>query len=424
VYQKLVAAFEQQHPEIRVEQVPIQSANVSPNGQQMPASAYPEWLFASFTRPNPPDVFFLNYREVDLYASRGVIEPLDEYVSASTELHDEEFFPEVMNAFRSADYLNNQLGGLPQNISSLVVYYNTDLFDENKISRPADGWSWTDFQRAASRLTIDLDGDGRTDIYGVALDPSLHRYAAVIWGAGGELFDDSKRPTKLLIDGPQAREGIEWLNSLGPKGLGVVPPRWEQIALDDTHRFRDGRAAMLIQSRRVVPFLRQRPELSFDVAPLPVGKTPANVLHSDGLAMWSGSPEKELAWKFIEFSISRPGQIILSESGRLVPSLRSVADSDAFLKGSVLGSRLGYVSQPASSLVFLDNIAHVRPLPGSNVWPSGVWQMESALRRAFYEDGDVGTAIKDAVGRSTMDFKNPEDLVRHIYPTKPLLTED
>ncbi|CAN5772158.1 sugar ABC transporter substrate-binding protein [soil metagenome] len=424
VYQKLVRAFQDQNPGITVEQVAITSANVSPNGQQMPASAYPDWLFSSFTRPNPPDVFFLNYREVDLYASRGVLEPLDDYVSSSTELHDEEFFPEVLDAFRSEDYLDSQLGALPQNISSLVVYYNTELFDKNNISRPADGWSWLDFQRVAKRLTSDSDADGRVDIYGVALDPSLHRFAAAIWGAGGELFDHHKRPTKMLLDTPQAREGLEWMTSLGPRGLGVVPPRWEQMALDDTHRFRSGRAAMLVQSRRVVPFLREEPELSFDVAPLPIGKTPANVLHSDGLGMWKGSLNKELAWKFIEFALGRPGQTILSESGRVVPSLRSVAASDAFLKGSALGSTIGYSQQPVSSLVFLDNIAHARPLPGSNVWPSGVWQLESALRRAFYEDGDVVTAIKDAVDRSTMDFQNPDDLVRHIYPTKPLESED
>ncbi|MEZ4499867.1 MAG: hypothetical protein R2839_07250 [Thermomicrobiales bacterium] len=60
-----------------------------------------------------------------------------------------------------------------------------------------------------------------------------------------------------------------------------------------------------------------------DVAPLPVGTVEANVLHSDGIGMWSASPNKEAAWKFIEFIIGARGQSILAESGRTVPSLHA-----------------------------------------------------------------------------------------------------
>jgi multiple sugar transport system substrate-binding protein len=424
VYERLIAAFEEAYPDLRVIPVAIQSANVSPNGQQMPASRYPGWLYTAFTSPNPPDVFFLNYRELDIYATRGVLEPLDDYLTASTELFDEEFFPEVMEAFRSDALPNRGLGALPQNISSLAVYYNTEMFESAGIKSPNEGWTWDEFTAAAERLTTKPSDDGRVDTYGVALDPSIHCYAAAIWGAGGELFDHPKYPTKVLLDTPEARAGLEWLTMLGPQGLGVVPPRWERIALDDTHRFRDGQAAMLIQSRRVVPFLREEPLLPWDVAPLPVGMTPANVLHSDGLGMWRGSPNKEAAWRFIEFVIGRRGQLILADAGRTVPSLRSVADSDEFLKGSALATALGIAHPPANSLVFLDNIALVRPLPASNTWTSAVWMFESSFKQAFYDDGDVQAAIQRVVDGSALTLREPGDLVRHIHASKPLESED
>ena len=68
---------------------------------------------------------------------------------------------------------------------------------------------------------------------------------------------------------------------------------------------------------------------------------------------------------------------------------RSVADSDEFLKGSALATALGIAHPPANSLVFLDNIALVRPLPASNTWTSAVWMFESSFKQAFYDDGDV-----------------------------------
>ena len=42
---------------------------------------------------------------------------------------------------------------MPQNISSLVVYYNTALFAERGVDPPAPGWSFEDFTATARALT-------------------------------------------------------------------------------------------------------------------------------------------------------------------------------------------------------------------------------------------------------------------------------
>ena len=49
---------------------------------------------------------------------------------------------------------------LPQNLSSLVVYYNRDLFDAAGVPYPEAGWTWAEFLDAAKALTRDIDGDG------------------------------------------------------------------------------------------------------------------------------------------------------------------------------------------------------------------------------------------------------------------------
>ena len=41
---------------------------------------------------------------------------------------------------------------LPQNLSSLVVYYNRDLFDAAGVPYPEAGWTWDDFLAAAKAL--------------------------------------------------------------------------------------------------------------------------------------------------------------------------------------------------------------------------------------------------------------------------------
>lgn len=420
-YAQLIDRFEEVQNEVKIEPVVISSSNVAPLGRLLPASKYPEWLRDSFTGPNPPDVFLFTYRDVGAYDTRGVLEPLDSWMAGSRAFSEADFYPEALALFRP---MNKPLMAIPQNLSSLVVYFNTEMFADAELSDPTGGWTWEEFASAANNLTVDEDGDGFPEIHGVAFDPTIHRFAAAIWGAGGELFDDVYQPTRLTLDTPEARRGIEFVTSLGPTGIGAAPSQSDRMLLDDTQRFRSGKAAMLIQSRRVVAFLRDNAIVPWDVAPLPVGLMPANVSHSDGLGIWSGSPRKDGAWAFLEFAMGEEGQRILAESGRTVPSMRKVAESDAFLKGGGSASLLGYSQAPKSASIYLDNIAISRPLPSTSTWPSAVWEMDRAFKKAFYNDGDVDAAIASVMEKTTFSAETSTDLLQMTSPTRIPGTED
>ncbi|MCO5222939.1 MAG: extracellular solute-binding protein [Thermomicrobiales bacterium] len=243
-YAQLIDHFEAAQSEIKIEPIVISSSNVAPLGRLLPASKYPEWLRDSFTGPNPPDVFLFTYRDVGAYDTRGVLEPLDTWMESSAALAEEDFYPEALSLFRPA---GKPLLAIPQNLSSLVVYFNTEMFEEAGIAAPTGGWTWDEFSEAAVTLTRDTNGDGHADIHGVAFDPTIHRYAAAIWGAGGELFDDVYQPTRLTLDTPEARQGISWLTRLGPTGMKAAPSYEDRLLMDDTQRFQGGKAAMLIK---------------------------------------------------------------------------------------------------------------------------------------------------------------------------------
>ena len=125
---------------------------------------------------------------------------------------------------------------LPQNLSSLVVYYNRDLFDAAGVPYPEAGWTWADFLAAAKALTKDIDGDGLTDQHGLGVENSLIRFTPFIWQAGGELVDDVDHPTRLTIDTPQAREAIQFFIDLSLVHK-VVPTEAEVLAISDEDRF-------------------------------------------------------------------------------------------------------------------------------------------------------------------------------------------
>jgi multiple sugar transport system substrate-binding protein len=393
-YRRLIAAFHEIHPDIRIETVALGSGDASLAIGRVTGASYQPWLETAFTSDNAPDVFMIAYQRFRSFAVRGVIEPLGPYLSASKLMKAEDFYPTALDAFRYEEFPGDGLGGLPQNSSSLAIYYNLDIFDEFKVPYPEAGWDWPTFASTAARLTVDRDGDGRIGVYGLVADPTISRYAAFIWGAGGDFVDNVDRPSKIILDSMEAQEGLKFLASLGPGGMKVTPSEVESRRMTDLVRFSTGHAAMLIHSRRIVPTLREIPGLRWNVAPLPIGKTPANVLHSDAFCMSAGARDKEATWTFMEFALGPVGQKILAETGRTVPSLRSVAESDSFMKGTSFAAGFGLESAtlPANNQSFIDNIAISRRLPTIATLPAVEASFNQAFKHAFYVDADVATA--------------------------------
>ena len=295
------------HPDIDIELIHIPSQ-----------SDYRLRLGADFAAGSPPDVALINYRRYAAFAARGVLEPLEPYLRGSDVIAETDFYPEAIGPFR----WRGELMCIPQNVSSLVVYYDKDLFDAAGLAYPADDWTWDDFLATAEALTMDLDGDGQTDQYGLGTEASIFRVAPFIWQNGGELVvtEQVGAPLRLAVDSRAAREAIEWFVALQTEH-GVVPDASAEAAQDSESRFLDGSLAMFLDSRRAVPTFRQIEAFDWDVAPLPQEEQAAGILHSDGYCMAGAAQDKDAAWTFIEFANSPEGQAIVAESGRTVPSL-------------------------------------------------------------------------------------------------------
>ncbi|MCC6792044.1 MAG: sugar ABC transporter substrate-binding protein, partial [Thermomicrobiales bacterium] len=316
-YTKVVLAFEELHPDIDIQ------TDYTP-GQ----GDYYQKVSTSFAGGNAPDIFLINYRNFGQYAARDALEPVQSYLDASETLAAADYYDASMDAFR---FDGVEQTCMPQNVSSLVVYYNEDLFEANGVPFPETGWTWDDFLTAAKALTTDPDGDGTMDTYGVVMEQSLYRFTSFMSSNGGQLVDDIHDPTTLTIDSPEALEALAMIANLGENGEGVTPPETEAQAEDDEARFMRGGAGMFLQSRRAVPTLREIDGFTWNVAPLPVIDMPATVLHSDAFCMAATTADKAAAWTFIEFAVGVEGQSLLAETGRIVPALKSVAESDAFL---------------------------------------------------------------------------------------------
>jgi multiple sugar transport system substrate-binding protein len=379
-YLDLVSAFHEAHPEIAVEMTHIPSPR-----------EYRTRLATEFAAGDPPDVTLMNYRRYGAFVTNGLLEPVEPFLAASSLIQAEDFYPITIDAFT----WDGVITCIPQNISSLVVYYNQDLFDAAGIPYPSDSWTWDDFVKTAVILTQDHNQDGTIDQYGLGVNPSLYRLAPFVWQNSAPIVDSQTSPTRLTLTRPPSQQAVQWFVNLRQQH-GVVPNRIEEASLDSESRFVAGTTAMYLNSRRGTPTYREIEGFVWDVAPLPQNKVAAGVLHSDAYCLSRSTENKEAAWMFIEFANSPAGQSIIAGSGRTVPSLTAVAQSDAFLNPSQL---------PTRSRVWLDTIPTLRLVPLISSWEEIEGTASDELERAFYGDISVNEAVLLIDGRTEEYFR-------------------
>jgi multiple sugar transport system substrate-binding protein len=367
-FKNVIAAFEQEEPDVDVQLVETSDrddliARVS----------------TSIAGGKPPELFLINYRFFGQFAARDVLEPLEERLESSDVFEEGDFYAGPLDAFRFGE--DRTITCLPQNASSLVTYYNRDLFEAAGVPEPEDDWTWKDFTDRAVALTEDTNGDGTTDVHGAGIEASLIRLAPFLWSNGAELVKDDLSGFDLGT--PEAAEVLDQFFSLHVN-YRAIPGEEEEESEDSEARFMNGRMAMYFDSRRATPGFRTITGFDWDVAPLPRFDEPSSILHSDAYCMPRGAENKDAAWRFVEFALGPDGQRITAEAGRTVPSLKSVAGTEAFLDPD---------AKPARSQVFLDNLDHVRAVPSISTWPEIEDVAGVFLEEAMYEEGELPSEV-------------------------------
>jgi multiple sugar transport system substrate-binding protein len=361
-YRELISAYkEETGREVRLEAVPDREALLAK-------------LTTAFSGGEPPDVFLINHRNMGGFAGRAI-------VPIGTALDTEDFYEIALDAFT----VNDTLQCVPQNISSLVVYYNAERFREAGVPRPRPGWSYDEFLRAARALR---DGPG----HAVGLEPAVIRSAPFVWGEGGEIVDDTENPARFTFDTPEGRRGLERMAALEREGLAPNAEETEERGLDA--RFLDGELAMFFSSRREVPTFRTIEDFDWDVASFPTIGQPSTVLHSDGFCIARGG-NVEAARRFVLFATGRVGEEILARGGRTVPSRRSVAESDAFLDPG---------ARPRSSQVFLDAVESMKRLPTARNWTEVEDRANEALESYFFGRADLDETLERIASETDGQF--------------------
>lgn len=306
----------------------------------------------------PPDVGFSTINTWAAYADRKVFAPLDDFIKQDS--YDiEDFYPQIIDVYKydGDSFGKGPLYGLPKEIAVRAMYYNKDIFSEAGIETPtADKpWTWDQFTEMA-KATTKVEG-GRTRQYGYILSPGWLYWNIWTLSAGALPVDDLFKPTKSNLDDPKILEGYQYFTDYVTQ-LKVAPDSAATKDQGTAEMFAAGLGATYNNGRWMVPLFRTS-KFEWDVMPMPMKEQRAQTLSGSMFGVTAASKNPDAAWKLLSYIVSKDGQAKMTDLGLLLPSRKSVAESDTFLKST----------PPETNQIFIDELEFAKPLPMTPKYP-------------------------------------------------------
>jgi len=286
---------------------------------------------------------------------------------------------------------------IPLYALSYSLYYNTEMFAAAGIETPPK--TWEEFVEAAKKLTIDTDGDGQIDQWGVSLaggSISNNAHQAFVRGleAGGSLFDESGEPT--FASDEQVAGVKQWVDLMATDKV-VSPSNAEYTSgsqmVDD---FAAGNAAMFFDQAPGTN-LASRGFDAYAAAPVPLTDPTATgdeatMSHVAGinLSVFSETDNQEGALQLAAHLTSDEEQVYLNKSFSSLPVLTAAYDDEAF-QSEEITLKQSILENNAKPMPLISQEGQMETLVGT-----AIKDLFAQAATGTVTEADIRTALEDA----------------------------
>ena len=301
-----IADFEKENPNIKVE------IDVIPWDQ------YSNKLFTAFAGGVAPDVIRAGVEWIPSFITKGIYEPLDEYITGPDGIDASDIYATLWSAtrYQGKTYL------IPEGPVSWCLYYNKDIFDEEGVPYPDNTWTWNTLRDVSKKLTKDIDGDGQVDRYGFQIAADEVNFFFFLWQNGGEVWNEDR--TEARFNSLAGVEALQFWQDLLYKDKSVPFVDFAG-GIGSDKAFMIGKVAMIIWGswgRSVIK--DEAPEMNYGIAALPYKENRATGYWGAYVGINSASKYKDSAWKWVKYFTSNRAQIEVTKLGAVLPSSKSI----------------------------------------------------------------------------------------------------
>jgi multiple sugar transport system substrate-binding protein len=332
------------------------------------------------TSGGAPDAIVWDRFRTSLYAPKGVLKPIDDYM-AKDNISKDGFFAEALRELSD----DGKLYGLPMTVDARALFYNKKILDEAGVKPPT---TWEELAEAAKKLTV-RDSAGKLTRAGFTVG-DVGLFNMYLQQAGGSMLSEDGQKT----------------NFNNEKGLAVLA-FWDRLINKDKvyevgfesglgegqDAFVTGKVAMQYNGPWMLNgYKKYGKELEFGVVPPPKGPNgdTGSVMGGFGLAIPSGAKNPDEAWKFISFWLANPDNALLwaKTSNNIPGNLQTLKDDffqkDPYLKPFVDTLNIARIRPPVAGYAPMEGDALI---PQLQLYASGKVSAADALKQA-QADGD------------------------------------
>lgn len=329
--------------------------------------------FYEIVENNTFDLMYLTEFQLDYMVSRDKL--LD-----MTDLFQDILFDKPLiyeNVLRLFEHRRKQYA-MPFLFSPLMILYNKKLFRDCGIDFPSDNWNWENFLNTA----LKFKSAEKAGISAFIFAQYRNRWPVYIIQNGGEIID---RNGYCTIGGKEAIEAVKWAHDLlfKHKICPLYPNMTRELS---QFLFREGKAAMILETYYSISQYTKNDRLEIDIAPLPKGKIDTTGLVADAYAIGKNARNINAAVKFIKFILSLEIQNRIKQTSFGIPSVKDIAESESNIPDNI--SKDDYMKFRSEilkgrKLISVTDPRHLNPLwhEMDKVW-AGMEKPENACRNA------------------------------------------
>lgn len=254
-------------------------------------------LLPALSAKKGPDIVAMPAENLPVYASKGAFAKLDDFYG-SDETEKASLNPSAVEM----EKVNGSYYGVPTGFVPLSVIYNKTLFDKAGITTFPT--TWDEWVADAKKLTVDADGDGTPEQYGLALPDHATVgngvWASLFYGNGGEIVDG----TKSALDSTANTETLTyWANAV--RDGKISPTGLDGVASDKL--FSSGKAAMEIGGPWMASVATEN-KIDYGIAGIPAGpkgSASSAIGISAAVTSQADSAKKAAAEKFFHYFFTK-----------------------------------------------------------------------------------------------------------------------
>jgi len=196
-FQEMADAFHKENPDITI------------NIQVVPWDTLLQRLTTDIAGGQAPDISIIGTRWLVDFASQGIAEPVDSYLTP-------EFKSTFIDTFMSPGIIDGKIMGLPVAASARAMLVNTELFEKAGAKVPTN---WDEFYEAAKKLKA-LPDTFAFGLQGKEIEADAYYYYS-LWTHGGDIL---KADGSSGLDTPEALESVKLYKKMIDEGLTQPSP--------------------------------------------------------------------------------------------------------------------------------------------------------------------------------------------------------